>query len=242
MTLSGGIPVFIQCLIYSNIVSLPPPNKINYARIVKRKNKIKKNAKDISFWFIRHGESEGNTLEDECPVMHDSVLTDQGRKEAQKIVDYFKKNKIDISDVYTSSQSRSYQAAEIVATAFGFPLKVKNNLQERNWGEWKNLRWMEVSKNLEALTIEERYSFIPKDGESWKQMERRLFAALEEIAEENSSGENAVIVTHRGCLRAILPKLAKSGIEQHKEFSVPLGALSKFSFQKDSFDFVGLVP
>lgn len=210
--------------------------------LLKQKIKSRKNVKDISFWFVRHGESEGNTLEDACPVMHNTLLTGKGKKEAQRIVDHFKKNKVDITDVYTAPQSRSYQTAEVIATALNLPLKTKDGLRERNWGEWRDLRWMEVSERLDALTIEERYSFIPEGGESWRQMERRLFDALEEITEENAIGENVVIVTHRGCLRAILPMLAKSGIGQHKEFSVPLGALSKFSFEKDSFDFVGLVP
>lgn len=210
--------------------------------LLKQKIRSRENAKDVSFWFVRHGESEGNTLEDACPVMHDTVLTDKGRKEAQRIVDYFKKNKINVADVYAAPQGRSYQTAEIIATALNLSLKTKDGFRERNWGAWKNLRWMEVSERLDALTIEERYSFIPEGGESWRQMERRLLVSLEEIAEENTMGENVVIVTHRGCLRAILPMLAKSGIEQHKEFSVPLGSLSKFSFEKDSFDFVGLVP
>ena len=73
-------------------------------------------------------------------------------------------------------------------------------------------------------------------------MEKRLFTTLENVAEESTGGENVLIVTHKGCLRATMPKLARAGIDKHKEFSVATGALSKFSFEKDEFDFVGLIP
>ncbi|MEK7118321.1 MAG: histidine phosphatase family protein [Patescibacteria group bacterium] len=82
----------------------------------------------------------------------------------------------------------------------------------------------------------------PPNGESWKQMEERIFDALEGITEENDVGENILIVTHRGNLRATLPILARVGRERHEEFSVPLGSLTKFSFGKNTFDFVGLKP
>ncbi|KKT00830.1 MAG: Fructose-2,6-bisphosphatase [Candidatus Nomurabacteria bacterium GW2011_GWF2_43_8] len=209
---------------------------------LKKKIKNKTNAQNLSFWFVRHGESEGNALGDTCPVMHDTPLTERGRQEAKEIISYLRKENIKVTHIYTAPKGRSYQTAEIIASALGLPVNIKNGLDERNWGIWKNLRWEEASARLDEMPLKDRYAFIPEGGESWQQMEQRLFAVLEEIADESIAGENILIITHRGCLRAVMPKLAKEGLEKHKEFSVATGALSKFSFEKDKFDFVGFIP
>ncbi|MFA7309214.1 MAG: histidine phosphatase family protein [Patescibacteria group bacterium] len=204
--------------------------------------KSKAAAQNLSFWFVRHGESEGNVLADTCPIMHDSPLTERGKQEAQGVAEYLQKNDIQISHIFTSSKGRSRQTADIIASALGLPIAIKAGFDERNWGVWADLRWEEASNRLDGLTLEERYTFVPEGGESWQQMEKRLFTTLEEVADESTGGENVLIVTHKGCLRAIMPKLAKAGLEKHKDFSVSTGSLSKFSFEKDEFDFVGLSP
>ena len=80
------------------------------------------------------------------------------------------------------------------------------------------------------------------DGENWLESIKRFLGKWEEIAEENSVGENILIITHRGCLRAILPVLAKASKDKHEDFSVETGSLTKFSFDKEEFEFIGLVP
>lgn len=209
---------------------------------LKKKIKSKTDVQNLSFWFVRHGESEGNALGDTCPIMHDTPLTEHGRQEAREIVSYLEKNAVRVTHIYTAPKGRSYETAEIIAKALDLSVKVKTGLDERNWGAWKNLRWEEASMRLDKLSIEDRYTFVPEGGESWQQMEKRLFLALEEVADESTGGENVLIITHRGCLRAVMPMLAKAGLEKHKEFSVPTGTLSKFSFEKDKFDFVGFIP
>ncbi|MEK7608449.1 MAG: histidine phosphatase family protein [Patescibacteria group bacterium] len=206
------------------------------------KQKISKRSTKISFWFIRHGQSEDNVFVDQATVMNDAPLTERGRREAVSVASYFKKNGVRVTDIYSSPLGRSYQTAEVIADALNLPIKARDGLRERNWGAWKDMKWFEVAKNLENMSIDGRFGFIPEGGESWEQMERRLFSALEEIADENDAGENILIVTHKGCLRAVLPILGKAGRDRHEEFSVETGTLTKFSFDKDTFDFVGLRP
>lgn len=206
------------------------------------KAKISKRSGKISFWFLRHGESESNALADQATVMNDAPLTERGRREALSVAAYLTAHNAGITDIYTSPLGRSHQTAEVIADALNLPVKAKDGLRERNWGVWKDMKWFEVAKNLENMNIDERFGFVPEGGESWEQMERRLFSALEEIADENDTGENILIITHRGCLRAILPMLGKAGRDRHEEFSVETGTLTKFSFDKDAFDFVGLDP
>ena len=209
---------------------------------IKERIRSKSNPDKVSFWFVRHGQSEGNVLGAEGLVMNDAPLTDRGANEAKAVARYLKDIGVNVTDIYTSPLGRSHQTAEVIAKELGLPVKVKDGLRERNWGIWGNLAWNEVSDRLSTKSIEKRYTFVPENGESWQQMEKRLFDALEEVAEENNEGENILIVTHRGCLRAILPVLVKASKDKHEDFSVETGSLTKFSFDKESFEFIGLVP
>jgi|SRR3989344_234044 len=209
---------------------------------IKSKLKVQKHPERISFWFVRHGQSEGNVLGSECLVMNDLPLTERGANEAKAIAKYLEEKGIKVTDIYTSPSGRSHQTAGVIAKELGLSVKVKDGLMERNWGIWGNLPWDKVSDKLSGMNIEERYVFAPENGESWQQMEERFFGALEEIAEENSQGENILIVTHRGCLRAVLPVLARASKDKHEEFSVETGSLTKLSFDKEAFDFIGLIP
>lgn len=209
---------------------------------IKEKLKSKDKLEKVSFWFIRHGESEGNILGAECLVMNDDPITKRGVGEAKSIAKYFREHNINVTDIYTSPLGRSHQTAKIIGQELGLPVKVKEGLRERNWGLWCSIKWGEVSEKLSDMNIDERYTFVPSGGESWKQMEERLFSSLEEITDENDAGENILIITHRGCLRAILPVLAKAGKNRHEDFSVETGSLTKFSFHKEKFEFIGLNP
>lgn len=199
----------------------------------------KSNNQHLAFWFIRHAESEGNAEGRYCPVQHDTLLTEQGTADAASMVTFLKDRGVALTDVYSSPLTRARDTAQIIADGFGLPVKTHDGLRERNWGEYRDLVWDELAGKLDGMDLEERYTFIPEGGESWQQMEDRLFAALSDIADESDQGEHIAIVTHRGCLRAMLPILGQNDKAEHKDFSVETASLTKFSFAKDGFEFVG---
>jgi broad specificity phosphatase PhoE len=77
------------------------------------------------------------------------------------------------------------------------------------------------------MGLDERYKFVPEGGESWEQMEDRLASVVNSVTTNSSSedGRDVIIVTHKGCLRAILPKLSGSGRHTHEEYSIKTGGL-----------------
>jgi broad specificity phosphatase PhoE len=196
----------------------------------------------INLWFIRHGESVGNTLGNQTLVRHNTPLTAQGQKEARAAADYFIKNNIKVSHIFSSPSGRTYETALIISKELGLPVVAEEGLNERNWGDWNSLSWQVVSDKLASLNIEERYNFIPDNGESWKQMEDRLIGCLEDIAAKTKNGEDVLLITHRGCLRALLPVLAKVTKDKHEDYSVQLGSLSRFSLERDELDLIGHIP
>ncbi len=209
---------------------------------LKSSLKASGDSSQVTFWFVRHSESEENTKGDGSQVMHDTPLTPQGQDESASIVRYLKEEGITVARILTAPTARSTQTADIIARENGLEVEVVPGLTERDWGDWKNLPWRDVAEKLKGMDIQERHTFVPPNGESWQQMDERLLQALENIALQVQEGDDVLIITHRGCLRAILPILAKASREQHEEYSVPLASLSKLSFEREAFDFVGHRP
>ncbi len=71
-------------------------------------------------------------------------------------------------------------------------------------------------------------------------MEKRLLSALDKIKKEHK--ENVVILTHVGCLRALIPALKKVERSHHHKFNVEPGSITCFCTQKQEFDFIGYTP
>lgn len=177
--------------------------------------------------FVRHGETKVNT-EGTIHVTNDtSELTARGITQISKSIPVLKRN--NITKIYCSPEKRAIQSAKLASLKLNIPLKIINELRERNWGDWEGKKWTEVSTILEKMSLNERFEFIPPNGESWQQMERRLKALLRKIT---SGSELCVaVVTHAGSLRGLMPLL------KNKERSISL----KYDFENASitiFDFV----
>lgn len=108
----------------------------------------------------------------------------------------------EVQVVIHSTRLRAAIAARSLAEALGALHIPQDGLEERNFGDWNNREWSQISSELGKLSTEERYTFLPPGGETWQQMEERLQMALAAIA---ALGYPSVaIVTHWSPIRAIL--------------------------------------
>jgi broad specificity phosphatase PhoE len=181
-------------------------------------------------WFIRHGESHGN-LGDKNKVHHNTELTETGQEEARQTANQLIEEGVSDPLILTSPLERCVATAEIIAGVVGGQVIIEEDLHERRWGELSDRYWQDLASHLDAIGLDERYKFVPEGGESWEQMEDRLAGVVNSVT-TNSSSENrkeVIIVTHRGCLRAILPKLSGLGIHTHEEYSIETGGLIPYS-------------
>jgi broad specificity phosphatase PhoE len=119
--------------------------------------------------------------------------------------------------VYSSKEKRALHSAEIIARYFGLPIVEVEGMQERNWGEYSGKTWEEIGPVLEKMTLEERYNFVPTEGESWEAFEQRLTATIKNILAENE-GKSVVIISPLASIRALMPFFAWSA--KRRKFSV----------------------
>lgn len=94
-------------------------------------------------------------------------------------------------------------------------------LQERNFGKWESWDWPKISLELNKLSLEDRYTFRPPDGETWQEMEERLNVSLKSIA--GLGYDSVAVVTHAGPIRVILPILSSKTRESTIKLVPALG-------------------
>ena len=126
-----------------------------------------------------------------------------------------------VEAVFHSTQSRTFSTAEALALALNVPSIEQTGLEERSFGDWDEWEWPQIAAELGKLTTEERYAFVPPNGESWQQMEARLSTALREIAAKQY--KSVAIVTHWGSIRALLPIVKDEPKESTLDLSVEYG-------------------
>lgn len=129
------------------------------------------------------------------------ALSPAGHSQAEKLVETCRNENVEA--VIHSPQARAVFTAEALALTLNIPSLVQHGLEERSFGDWDAWEWSQIAAELDKLTTDERYTFVPPNGESWQQMEERLRTALQEIALKQY--KSIAIITHSGAIRALLP-------------------------------------
>ncbi len=140
---------------------------------------------DLTFnlTLIRHGESEVNARPDEMGQSPIVPLTEKGKNQAKLLGQYFEKNKILFDRVFSSPYLRAYNTAEIVLDngQIYCPIITVPELREYDSGDWlgasrQSVMTDDVRHRMNVLN----HSFLPPNGESMHQVERRASLWLEE--------------------------------------------------------------
>ncbi|XP_068636969.1 phosphoglycerate mutase-like protein 4 [Aristolochia californica] len=161
---------------------------------------------------VRHGETMWNA----CGKIQghlDIELNDIGRQQAAAVADRLSKE-FSVSAIYSSDLKRAYDTAQIIAKSCGLPeVKKDARLRERNLGDLQGLVFREASKlnpkAYQAFVSPKTDQEVPGGGESLDQLYDRATSGLEEIA-ANHKGEQIVVVTHGGTLRALYERAGHS--------------------------------
>ena len=107
-------------------------------------------------------------------------------------------------------------------------------MEERNWGIFTGKPWEEVKKILDPMTLDERYNYTPRDGESWKVFESRLKKTIRKITTDNL-GKSVMVVTHGGAIRALMPYLLRVPKEESFKYDPKHLSFTIFDFDGKKF-------
>lgn len=165
-------------------------------------------AAPTEFYFVRHGESEGNT-EGRMQGHLDRHLTDRGRRQAEETGDWFAEMEIEIGTVVSSPLLRAIETARIISDRAGYPEPREiESARELDTGVFTNLSIREIKEAYPAeyrRFIIDSWEAVPEAESVSSLSERALetWGAMAAIA--NGSGGGAVLtVTHGGMMQWIV--------------------------------------
>lgn len=143
--------------------------------------------------LVRHGQTQDNI--DNIVQRPESELTELGRKQAQAIAEELKKERIDAA--YVSDFVRTRETAnEILKLHPSAELFYTKEIREKNAGIFIGRPLEDQRKAREASGISP-YEFKPEQGESLKDLQRRVVRFYTNLIKKNNAG-TILIVTHQG--------------------------------------------
>jgi len=182
--------------------------------------------------LVRHGETDKNVGNKLHKAGDTEKLNEKGVEQVTKTAEILNQKGVDV--VYCSKEARSVQSADIIGDVCSCKVIELEDLNGRNFGIYANKPWSEVSKVLEGLSLEERYTYVLENGESWKEFEKRLIKVIQDVLQKNE-GKRVVIVTHGGSIRALMPYLLGVPKEESFKYDPANASITTFEYSNKSF-------
>lgn len=172
---------------------------------------------------VRHGETYGNINRIVEGRSH-GRLTYHGMEQAQAVAEQLRHEPIDI--VYSSNLQRAFDTAFILAEYHPrAPLVPVHELRERNQGTYEGVGYNEVPyQQYEGEFVH----VAPPDGESWRDVERRVGLFLNGLYAIHPQA-TILVVTHTGPTKAIRSLLTGVPLRESIDRFVPNASVHYFA-------------
>lgn len=187
----------------------------------------------ITFYLVRHGQSESNALGllssyPEIPGMTVRHLTEEGIRQVKETAEKLREENVDI--IIASPLTRTVETATIISEATGVPVLQDVRLRETNFGIYDA---GPIERFFNAYSKpEERILTDGGDGvESFEDMRARVVSILDDIKKE-CAGKNVVLVSHADTLEQIHGVLVGEGVRASAlGWSPKTGSMTKIEWQ-----------
>ncbi len=203
-------------LILNFVRPMPDCNSRGNTRIMENINQLLTGLTGPArFYFVRHGESEGNT-QGKMQGRNDSPLTETGRQQAAQTGRWLQRSGIAVHRLFASPLKRATETASIISGVADFPEPVPlESGMELETGIFSNCSFAEIEEKFpeefaefvvgswETVPGAERVDSLIRRGlETWKLM----VEAANEVNSGTGDGGLATVmtVTHGGMLQWIL--------------------------------------
>ena len=153
--------------------------------------------------LIRHGQSVAN-LNRVFAGHFDAPLSELGRIQAEKtaraVADRFK-----IDKIYASDLKRAYETGKCLADLLGMDIVPDEAFREIFAGKWEGMRLDDIATAFPedgAVWKNDIGNSRCTGGESARELGKRIFSRIKEIAKEND-GKTIVVATHAAAIRSL---------------------------------------
>ena len=174
-------------------------------------------------WLARHGETTSNR-ERRFQGQLDVPLNETGRAQARELAASLRDEPV--AALYSSPLSRARETAEIVGAALGLEPRLDDRLKEVDVGDWQERLKDDIAREDPegwAAFGAAGEDFRFPGGESLLEQQERVIAALVDITQRGDLP--ALVVCHRGVIRAALAHTHIRGLDTYHESTVTNGEL-----------------
>jgi broad specificity phosphatase PhoE len=181
----------------------------------------------MTILLLRHGQTDWNREPARCLGWAEVGLNETGRAQAREQARALAGRGLEL--VVTSHLLRARETAAVVRDELGgdLPLLVDPRLAETHRGEWEQRLFGEImDEEPDAWRHyrEQPETFRFPGGESLADQQRRVLAALRDVARD---GRSTLIVTHGGTIRLVRCFLSGRGIAAFHDSSTGNGAVDE---------------
>jgi broad specificity phosphatase PhoE len=210
--------------------------------------------------LVRHGQSEVNANPDRMGQAPTVPLTTLGRTQAQKLNQRFRKERQLFNYIFSSPYTRALDTAKIamgvedpidnsIILANDERIILADDLREYSAGDWTNAsRSYTITSDVKLRMAGLDHTFLPPNGESLSQVERRVSLwvedniiynkeMIEKSREYAPEGQvnNIVLFSHGMTIKCLLHHIM--GFDKHLTWKVTIDntSVSRLYFGKDGW-------
>jgi probable phosphoglycerate mutase len=164
----------------------------------------------------------------------DPALSEEGRDQARLTASWLEPLGERAAAVVTSPVRRTRETAQVLAETLGVPLEVEAGVAEAEFGHWDGLTFAEVAQRFPDELARWRGSLdaAPEGGESFRDVERRVGAALDRLR-ERYAGRTVVVVSHVTPIKIALASALGAPLEALFRMELAPASVSVVSYYPD---------
>ncbi len=150
----------------------------------------------------------------------DSVVSEIGKKQIDKLTTYLEK--VDIDKIYTTTSLRTKDTVQKIANFKKINIIQKEALKEISFGDFEGITFEKIKKNHPKEfqdMIDKGYEYKYPNGESLIDSYNRAANEISEIIFENKD-KTILICSHGGTIRNIITYLISNSYEYHWNFKI----------------------
>ncbi|MDD4321405.1 MAG: alpha-ribazole phosphatase [Acidaminococcaceae bacterium] len=155
-------------------------------------------------YIARHGETDANKAM-RFQGHTDNPLNAKGHAQAEELAS--RVANLHLAKIYASDLTRAVQTATPMAKDHNLPIVSLPDFREICFGKWEGLTFNEIKAQWPSsidLFLEKPKEARIENGESFPEVQKRAWDALQEIVEEQAEDTSIMLVAHGGIVRVLL--------------------------------------
>lgn len=186
----------------------------------------------IRLILVRHGVTVCN----ENKLMSgltDSILSEKGKLQANKLAKYLKYEKID--KIYITPFSRTRETIKKLVEFKNIQIEETSRLNEINFGDFESLSFNEIEniypEEVDKM-INEGFKYKYPNGESLEETFYRVRDEIKKIINENDNS-TILICSHGGTIRNIISYLLCNDYKYHWNFKIDNASITDIEIENN---------